>query len=121
MLRQLLLVSAAGAVGTALRFLFGLGAVRFFANPQLGTFAVNVIGSFAMGYVASLPLSPLLRLTLLTGLLGGFTTYSAFNEETLMQLRSGRTAAAAAYVLVTVAVCLAAGAVGAWASRVVRS
>jgi CrcB protein len=53
----------------------------------------------------------------MTGVLGGFTTYSAFNEETLVALRAGRPLLALLYVAVTVLACLGAGAAGAVVAR----
>jgi fluoride exporter len=115
---RLLLVSAGGAVGTAARYLMSVALARAL-GPELpyGTFAVNVIGSFLLGVVMHAGLDtaapiPTARLVLGTGVLGGFTTYSAFNYETLRFLESGAWGTAALYVCATVVVCLAAGTLG---------
>lgn len=87
---QLALVAAGGALGSVLRFLAAGAAHRLL--PALlfpvGTLAVNVAGSLAIGLVGGLAesrsfLTPDLRVFLLTGVLGGFTTFSAFAFETL--------------------------------------
>src|SRR5215813_6765583 len=86
---QLLWISFAGAVGTALRYLVGLWALRVLGGAfPCGTLLVNLAGSFLIALVVELALTtawigPTLRLTLTTGFMGGLTTYSAFNEETL--------------------------------------
>jgi len=86
------------------------------------TFAVNLIGSFLLGALMEAGarsdlVTPALRVTLATGLLGGFTTYSSFNYETLHLFRDGRWAAGASYVALTVAGCLAAGGLGIAAAK----
>jgi fluoride exporter len=84
-LTPFLLVAAGGAVGSVLRFGATLMAVRHLgvAFPW-GTLAVNVIGSIAIGMVASRGVDGPWRLFLIPGLLGGFTTFSAFSLETGM-------------------------------------
>lgn len=86
----------------------------------LATMAVNVVGSFAIGWVAAWLSSrstaggdtEVLRVFLMTGVLGGFTTYSAFALETVTLGSSGALLRATAYVLATVVLCLAAAAAG---------
>jgi CrcB protein len=81
-----------------------------------GTLAVNVLGSCAIGYLYVLlpegpdPL-PILKLLLVTGLLGGFTTFSAFSIETLQLFQEGAPGRALAYVFASVGLCL----LGVWA------
>lgn len=72
-----------------------------------GTLLINVAGSFLMGLVIEIfaqesGLSPSLRLFLTTGILGGFTTFSAFSAETVFLIESGQTGYAALYVLLSV-------------------
>jgi len=84
-----------GAAGTAARYLLGgwlLGLLR--TSFPYGTLAVNLLGSFLVGAVMHVSLAteligPTLRLALTTGFLGGFTTYSTFNYETVRYLREG--------------------------------
>jgi fluoride exporter len=101
-------VAIGGAIGAVLRHLTGL-ALSF----PFGTLAVNVVGSFAIGVLwVGLadrgPWSPLL----VTGILGGFTTFSAFSLDTLRLVEAGRASAAGIYVLASVALSLAACALG---------
>ncbi len=117
-MNALVLVSLFGGIGTALRYGAGLFAKHHFGESlPYATFAVNVIGSFALALLAASVaerqwLGVELRLVLGTGLLGGFTTYSSFNYEALALAHEGRVAYAAAYVALTLVSCLAGGAVG---------
>ncbi len=123
-MKNLLLVSLAGAVGSAARYLTSLGLTRILGEGfPYGTFAVNVLGSFLIAFIMQVSLrsgaiSPVMRLTLTTGLLGGFTTYSAFNYESLELLSRGSWRMGALNVAMTVVVCLMAGALGYRAARV---
>lgn len=113
---RLLLVCAGGALGSGARYLVSTWAVRALgADFPRGTLLVNVLGSFVMALVFAVPASrlpPDLRLFVGAGLLGGFTTYSSFNTETLALLDQGSTALAAANVTLTVVGCLVAGIAG---------
>jgi CrcB protein len=89
-LSQLLLVAAGGALGSAARFLMAGAAHGLLPGVlfPVGTLAVNVAGSLVIGLLGGLAegrqfLVPELRLFLFTGILGGFTTFSAFAFETL--------------------------------------
>jgi len=119
---RLLLVCAGGALGAGARFLVATGLARA-AGAALpwGTLAVNVAGSFLIPFVmaaaANGQLSEEGRLLLAAGVLGGFTTYSSFNHETLAMAAEGRFAAAAGYAVLTFAVCLVAGLAGMAAAR----
>jgi CrcB protein len=115
MLMRILVVALGGAIGSAMRYVLGIGltAVTREAWLPVSTFAVNVVGSFAIGLLmASWPEPSLLRLAVTTGLLGGFTTYSAFNLETLELARHGQVPLALGYVVATVVTCLVAGWIG---------
>lgn len=86
-MKNLLLVTVAGGIGSAARYLVSMGMLRL-VGPGFpyGTLTVNVVGSFLIALLiqvslASEQISPVMRLTLTTGFLGGFTTYSAFNFE----------------------------------------
>lgn len=118
---QLLWISLGGAVGTAARYLLSSWVLRS-AGPGFpwGTLAVNTIGSFLLGLLMALganSLSPTVRLTLTTGVMGGFTTYSTFNYETLRALQDGAWGVAFANLGITVFGCLAAGLLGFAAGR----
>lgn len=115
---RFLLVCLGGAVGTGARYLLSLGALRAFgAAFPWGTWFVNVAGSSVAGFLVELAtgraaLSPTLQATLVTGVLGGFTTYSTFNAETLRFVQAGEPWLAAANLLGTVVACLVAGLLG---------
>ncbi|WP_045262604.1 fluoride efflux transporter FluC [Microbacterium oxydans] len=110
-LRRILLVAAGGTVGTAARL--GLGLML----PDAGGFPVavlvaNVVGALLIGLLAArLPATAELRLALGTGVLGGFTTYSAFMTGTL-SLWADEPVVAVAYAVGSLALGLAAAALG---------
>ena len=108
---NLLLVAVGGAVGAVARYGVGLGAARLLglAFPW-GTLFVNVLGGLAMGLLAAKvgPEQEALRLALGVGVLGGFTTFSAFSLETvrLMEHQPGLAMLyAAASVVLSVGAC----------------
>lgn len=118
-MNSFLLVAAGGAIGACLRHGAGLLGGRYLpASWPWATFSVNLIGGFAMGLVAAWFASKAggsgqdLRLFLATGLLGGFTTFSAFSLETLTLLRAGEAGKAAAYAGLSVVLSIAALALG---------
>ncbi|MGR3723111.1 fluoride efflux transporter CrcB [Abyssibius alkaniclasticus] len=99
-----LIVAAGGALGAAGRYGTGLAVARWFgAGFPWGTLAVNVIGSFLMGALAvalsqRAGQSPRAALFLLTGILGGFTTFSAFSLDAVALIERGRILAAGGYI-----------------------
>jgi len=102
MTRTLLLVALGGALGSVSRALVGL-ALPF----PWGTLAVNVAGGLMMGWLfALLGTGTTLGALLMTGVLGGFTTFSAFSLDTLRLIEGGRMPLAAAYVLASVGLSL---------------
>jgi len=104
------MIAIAGAVGTLARF--GLVEASRAILPQplqpafpWGTLAVNLIGCFAIGAIATAWTASLredLRLAILVGLLGGFTTFSSFAWEAQALWSGGKPAAAALYVTTSV-------------------
>ena len=80
-----LLVAAGGAIGSILRY---SASVLFGARP-LTTFAVNISGAFLIGLLASTTLDAKTRIALGTGVLGGFTTFSAWQLEAVSAARAG--------------------------------
>ncbi|MDG1288802.1 MULTISPECIES: fluoride efflux transporter CrcB [Lentibacter] len=106
MLTSLLHVALGGALGASARYLVGVGAVRLLGHGfPWATLVVNVLGSLAMGALVVLlaqkdatRLAPLL----MTGLLGGFTTFSAFSLDAVTLYERGQVGAAAGYVAVSV-------------------
>jgi len=111
------LVGLGGALGAIARWKLGGFVLHHAADWRfpLSTFIVNVAGCLAAGLLAGMVVkldmfSAGARLFLFTGLLGGFTTFSAFGVETIYLLRRGEVAMAGAYVLLSVA----AGIAGVW-------
>ncbi|MCB9557464.1 MAG: fluoride efflux transporter CrcB [Deltaproteobacteria bacterium] len=102
-MQQVLWIAAGGALGSALRYLIGVLTVRWWGGHfPYGTLAVNIVGAFFLGavmFAGSKPglLSPSMRLTIGTGLLGGFTTYSSFAFETLQMIQRSAWFGAIAY------------------------
>ena len=116
---DLLLVGVGGFIGAASRYGVVLGVSRLLGQPSFpwGVLAVNVLGSLFIGVLAGLAetrqsFTPGARLFLFVGVLGGFTTFSAITNDTMALLRSAAYLSAFANVLLTVALGLAAVAVG---------
>lgn len=106
-------VALGGAAGSVCRYLVSLGAVGLGFSSVWGTLTVNAAGGLAIGFLAELfvreTISPLLRPLLITGFLGGFTTFSAFSLEVLTLSRESLGMAAlyaAASVVLSVKACL---------------
>ena len=103
-----------GGAGAVARYALGLWVeARVGPGFPWGTFAVNVGGCLAIGVVATLAdehlwISPASRLLLVTGLLGGFTTFSTFGLETWQLIEDGRTGLALSYAVGSAAAGLAA-------------
>ncbi|MEQ1619063.1 MAG: fluoride efflux transporter CrcB [Terricaulis sp.] len=117
---KLLLVALGGALGSAARYGVGLLAARLLGvNFPWGTLLVNLVGGLAMGLLAARvgPEQEHLRLALGVGVLGGFTTFSAFSIETL-RLMEEAPAQALGYVLGSVALSLGACWLGLFLGRV---
>lgn len=108
-----LLVCLGGAIGTGARF--GLYAMRL---PVSATLVINALGSFILAFLVSrFSLSNDVRDFLVIGCLGGFTTYSAFNQETLHMLEQGAWSRAIGYAGLMVGLCLLCGFIGATLGR----
>jgi CrcB protein len=122
-----LLVCLGGALGSGLRFLAATGAVMLFgADFPRGTLFVNLLGSFLLALVMGVSTSSTLvslelRLFLGAGLMGGFTTYSSFNYETIMLAAQGSWGPALFNVLVTVTGCLLSGVAGLVVGRAIAA
>jgi fluoride exporter len=120
---SLVVIAIGGALGSVARYLFSMAVLR--ATGTLfpaGTFAVNVVGCFVFGVIAGaaeqrVQLTPEMRLFLLVGVLGGFTTFSSYAFESFALIRDGQFAAAA----VNVAGQVMAGLVGLWAGYVITN
>lgn len=112
MIPTLAQVALGGAIGASCRYLTGLGATRLMGHGfPWGTLTVNIVGSFLMGALVVLlaekggtRYAPLL----MTGMLGGFTTFSAFSLDAITLFERGQVAVAAVYVGASVLLSLAA-------------
>ena len=120
---RFLLVCLGGALGSGARYLVSTWAARAL-GPDFprGTLIVNVTGSFLLAAIMTASLStdavsPDLRLFLGAGILGGFTTYSSFNYETIALVQQGSPGLAALNLGLTVLGCLGAGLAGVVAVR----
>ena len=111
---MILWVAAGGALGSAARYLVNVAAGRFL-GPEFpwGTMAVNIAGSFVMGLLIAvmalkMQVSQEVRAFLTTGILGGFTTFSAFSLDFAVLVERRETGLAALYVIASVGLSLAA-------------
>lgn len=120
-MQTLMQVALGGALGASARYMTNVAAMRLIGPGfPWGTIAANVVGSFLMGaLVVVLAHKDATRLApfLMTGVLGGFTTFSAFSLDALTLWERGQTAVASAYVLGSVIVSLAAIVAGMAAAR----
>lgn len=114
-MRGIILVALGGAAGSIARYKLSGWVLHHTVSWRfpVGTFLVNTLGCLIVGVLAGLAarrdlLTPDARLLLFTGLLGGFTTFSAFGLETFYLLKRGELAVAAANVAFSVAAGLAA-------------
>ncbi len=120
---KITLIAAGGALGSVLRYWLGSRVHGDAAFPY-GTLVVNVTGCLAIGFLAVALAGPHVReeyrLAILVGVLGGYTTYSSFGLETYRFATGGQLGLAAAYVLLTNVLALAAVWAGARAAVLIR-
>ncbi len=112
-------VMLGSALGGLLRYALTRATLGLSANFPVGTVAINVLGSFVIGYFGTLtlqsgryPASDNLRLFVMVGICGGFTTFSSFSLQTFDLMRSGAWARALANVVLSVVLCVVAVAAG---------
>lgn len=109
-------VMLGGAIGAVSRFIIGSLVSRFYPSPfPFGTFLINITGSFLIGVLMTVfqnrpALHMNWRLFLVTGILGGYTTFSSFEWEALTSLRNGTETIGFLYIGLSVVLGLA----GAW-------
>lgn len=122
-MRVYLAIAVFGTLGCWARYLMS-NAVQSLLGREFpyATLSINVLGSFVMGFlfVATLErlmVSPYLRVGMLTGFLGGFTTFSTFSMETLLLAEQGETLKAAAYVAVSILLGIGGALGGAYLAR----
>jgi CrcB protein len=109
-MQNLLLVAIGGTIGASGRYLFMQVMVFVFQSSfPIGTILVNVIGSFLMGFACFLAdhysniLSPQIKLLLMTGFLGGFTTFSTFSIDVFRLMSGSQFVFAFAYIFFSIA------------------
>jgi len=117
MLSTLSLVALGGAIGASLRWLSGVAMLRALGPSDfpLAIITVNVVGSFLMGvFVVAAAQRGLTHLSpfVMTGILGGFTTFSAFSLETIALIERGNVGQAGLYILMSVGLSVGALALG---------
>lgn len=116
MIREFIAVGIGGAAGSIARYALSyglLGGCTLFGFPA-GTFAVNILGSLLIGILLEGLSSTAAAWLLVIGFCGGFTTFSTFSADTVRLLRAGDYGPAAAYMILSVTVCLAFTAAGMW-------
>jgi CrcB protein len=115
---RLLWVCVGGAFGSGARYMASIAAARWLgAAFGYGTLFVNVLGSLLLGMIVTVAkarglLGSTLYFALAAGVMGGFTTYSSFNNETIVYLQEGLVGRAAWNVGLTLVLCLLAGFLG---------
>lgn len=115
-MKQILFVGLGGAVGSILRYFGSIITLKYYsASFPLATFIINVAGCFMAGLIFGLTTQETtevqnLRLLLLTGFCGGFTTFSAFALENVRLMNSGNATTAIMYTIASIA----AGLVAVW-------
>ena len=112
-------VMAGGALGTLLRYVVSVLALPISGQLPWGTIIINVTGSMLIGFFGTLtlaggryPVSDTLRLFVMIGICGGYTTFSSFSLQTLDLMRDGHYLRAGFNVLGSVALCLLAVFIG---------
>ncbi|MBI4040484.1 MAG: fluoride efflux transporter CrcB [Deltaproteobacteria bacterium] len=111
-MNSFLLVCIGGMIGTGARYLLSGGIHRLFETPfPIGTFFINILGSFLIGLFMEYALgrsylSDSVRLMVAIGILGGFTTFSSFSYETIALVRAGNLPWAAFNLILTNFLCL---------------
>ena len=109
MIKQLLLVGLGGGIGSIFRYLTSLLTAKYYANSfPLATFITNVLGCFVIGlligYFSNSNTDNSLKLLLITGFCGGYTTFSTFAAENITLLQNQNYVTLIAYTLASVLV-----------------
>ena len=112
-----MLVASGGAVGALLRFALGNILKTYFLHSFYATLCINVIGSFFIGYLISLGLvrslsEDFIKYFLVIGVLGSFTTFSAFSYEAIELFNSNKILLFILYVTLSIILCIVATFIG---------
>ena len=108
---NIILVATGGATGAILRFILTNFSKTLFTSSIYGTFTVNILGCFLIGYLITSDFSKninenFVKFFLIIGLLGSFTTFSAFSFETVNLILSRKIFIAFIYILISMLVCI---------------
>jgi CrcB protein len=114
-----LFVVVGGAIGTLCRYVISVLALPVSQSLPWGTIGINILGSFVIGFFGTLtladgryPVSDNIRLFVMVGICGGFTTFSSFSLQSLDLLRSGAIVRAGVNIVASVILCICATALG---------
>lgn len=114
-----LMIALGGALGSMARYALGLAAAPISQSLPWGTILINILGSFVIGFFGTLtlangrfPVSEPVRLLVMVGMCGGFTTFSSFSLQTLDLLRGDAVGRACVNIGISVLLCLLAVATG---------
>lgn len=113
-----LAIFIAGGIGAVLRYLTGVFCTRFVAcNLPIATLSVNIIGSFILAilfvfFINKTDINQSIKLALMVGFCGGFTTFSTFSLEVFELLKNGNYLLGISYIIISLALCLIATLLG---------
>lgn len=117
MLIKIIYIAFGGAIGSSLRFLITSLCKVYFPYFPLGTLFVNILGSFLIGlfanYLNSKEISEIIiKYFIIIGLLGSFTTFSAFSFETIELIKDSKIFLSLVYVILSIFLCIYAAFIG---------
>ena len=122
---NLIAIFLGGGIGAVSRFLISLNLTKIYnVNLPIATFLVNIIGSFAIGFLYILfmgktDLTPALKLALTVGFCGGLTTFSTFSLELFEMISHQQFMQAAIYALLSVLICLVMTGIGVYCAKII--
>lgn len=123
MIRELFAIGGGGALGSIARYLLSYGwlAGHTLLGFPAGTFTVNAAGSLLIGILLSVTRSETATWLLIVGFCGGFTTFSTFSVDAVRLLKMEQYGAAALYIGLSVAACIAFAALGLWIGTILKN